>query len=241
MGLQGHLRGFSFPSEDHGSRGLGLAAGSQKAQGFKACRVIQLWGRSYNFNQMETSHHSPDSHAAERSWSGPLLCWQSLPASSSPLQPCLSPCTSRRRSTSFGGPSGTHQSYRLMQTILSETGNLLAEPCLLEGDLLGNISKPGAQTTLECGLNQNLGNGQLQQEDGWREKYSRGVRSLSASGHSNSSSLQHLLTTQAASISFPTPPPPPDWLSRWGGDWWLVPAGMMTCCSSCRVWGPLTP
>ena len=42
VGLLGHLRGFSFPSEDHGSRGLGLAAGSQKAQGFKACRVIQL-------------------------------------------------------------------------------------------------------------------------------------------------------------------------------------------------------
>ena len=117
-----------------------------------------------------------------------------------------------------------------------------AEPCLSGIDHCGSFSKPGAQAAMESGLSQNLGNGQLQQEENrWRERYGVGVRSLSASGYSTSSSLRHLLTTPVASISFPTPPPPPDWLSRWSGDWWLVPAGMMTCCSSCRVWGPLTP
>ena len=44
-----------------------------------------------------------------------------------------------------------------------------------------------------------------------------------------------------AESAFPTPLPPPSWRARWKGDWWVVPAGMMTSSSSCSQWGPLTP
>ena len=64
---------------------------------------------------------------------------------------------------------------------------------------------------------------------------------LYASGFQHFSSLLQIPTTISAESSFPTPPPPPSWSAKWRGDWWLVPAGMSTQCTSCRLWGPLSP
>ena len=63
----------------------------------------------------------------------------------------------------------------------------------------------------------------------------------SASGHQTFSSLRQILSTPGARVDFPTPPPTPRLQSGWTGDWWMVPRGILTRCSSCSVWGPLTP
>ena len=60
-------------------------------------------------------------------------------------------------------------------------------------------------------------------------------------GHQTFSSLRQMISTSGARVDFPTPPPTPSLQSRWTGDWWMVPRGIMTRCSSCSVWGPLTP
>ena len=64
---------------------------------------------------------------------------------------------------------------------------------------------------------------------------------LHAGTYSHFSMLQQIPPSILAESIFPTPPPPKSWSSRWKGDWWLVPAGMLTSCASCRQWGPLTP
>ena len=64
---------------------------------------------------------------------------------------------------------------------------------------------------------------------------------LSASGFTHFSLLRQIPPCILAESAFPTPLPPPSWRARWKGDWWVVPAGMMTSSSSCLQWGPLTP
>ena len=99
-----------------------------------------------------------------------------------------------------------------------------AELCLL-GARATEGGEPGAQAHIQGG----------------EETPGNVVEILSASGHQTFSSLRQMLSTPGARVDFPTPPPSPSLQSGWTGDWWMVPRGIMTRCSSCSVWGPLTP
>ena len=156
------------------------------------------------------------------------------------LEPQLGPSRLQLqlRSCASATPSAPKQLPRRTNLLSRLPMSSHAEPCTPHRGSISSSLKPDAQAAIVGGLSSSLsvvGGG------GWGKAYGYGVGSLSASAHSNSSSLRQLLTTSPARVSFPTPPPPPDWLSRWSGEWWMVPAGMMTCCASCRAWGPLTP
>ena len=105
-----------------------------------------------------------------------------------------------------------------------------AELCLLGARAREGGEPPGAQAHIHQGG-----------ERSWSETPGNVVEILSASGHQTFSSLRQMISTSGARVDFPTPPPTPGLQSGWTGDWWMVPRGIMTRCSSCSVWGPLTP
>ena len=106
----------------------------------------------------------------------------------------------------------------------------------------GSMRYVDQSQVLEGGGGEGLSQDQLCCEEGeqWGTKgMEAGI--LSASGFTHFSSLRQIPPCILAESAFPTPLPPPSWRARWKGDWWVVPAGMMTSSSSCLQWGPLTP
>ena len=84
---------------------------------------------------------------------------------------------------------------------------------------------------------QRFGEGEVKRET----EGETGGQGLFASGFKLFPSLQQIPSSVRAVTTFPIPPPPPSWSARWRGDWWVVPAGIMTRCTTCQNVGPLTP
>ena len=136
----------------------------------------------------------------------------------------LGPAKERRKVKLFGGEDSQEP----------QTG--VSNGQQVEHHLVGSLWKNSGG--FEGGLSQNLS---LFGSRGRRETESSLGGDLHAGILSHFSKLQQIPPSLLAESIFPTPPPPKSWSARWRGDWWLIPAGMLTSCAACRQWGPLTP
>ena len=179
-------------------------------------------------NSSSTSCRKRRSKAAAARSLGRLLKWQEK------LEPQLGP-SRLQLELRCATPSVPERELRRTNLVSRFVGEK-AEPCLLRGE--GML---GAQATPQHGvLSQDLVRWGGEERSGLP---GLGATNLFAGNSQPFSMLQQFSppVSQGASVSFPTPPPYGGWLSEWQGDWWMLPAGAMTRCSACFVWGPLTP